>query len=211
MTPKRLLQTAIFIITLFATLTIAIFPAYAVAPALPEFNSFVKTSTIGLPGMVSGVYVDGLFALNVVQQPKNNAGYVSKTPEKLTEFRNARQQKNVGLLAHNYLAGQYFTQLKVGQIVNVIYGDGKVEKFVITNIYKYQAVSPESPYSDFVNLDDGQRTQVEPLFKKMYGGSHHLTLQTCIAKDKELSWGRLFITADPVKDPELTRETSSDN
>jgi hypothetical protein len=120
------------------------------------------------------------------------------------------QQKNVGLLAHNYLAGQYFTQLKIGQIIRVVYGDGKIENFIVTEIARYQAISPNSPYSDFTNLATGERSNVESVFKKAYAGPHHLTLQTCIAKDNELSWGRLFIIAEPMKNSVQTINSTSD-
>jgi hypothetical protein len=211
MTPKRLLQTILFTVVLIATLTISVLPAYAAdIPALPDFSTFASNAKNGEPGIVRGIYVDGLFALKVVQQPKENAGYVSKTPDALTEFRNARQQKNVGLLAHNYLAGQYFTQLKIGQIIRVVYGDGKIENFIVTEIARYQAISPNSPYSDFTNLATGERSNVESVFKKAYAGPHHLTLQTCIAKDNELSWGRLFIIAEPMKNSVQTINSTSD-
>ncbi len=201
MTPKRLIQTIILTAILIVTLSLAALPAYAAntAPAQPEFSTFVSEAKNGEPGIARGVYVDNLFALKIVQQPKENAGYVSQTPDVVTEFRSARQQKNVGLLAHNYLAGQYFSQLKIGQIIRVVYGDGKIENFVVTEIARYQAISPNSPYSDFINLGTGEKSTVETIFKKAYTGSRHLTLQTCIAKDKELSWGRLFIFAEPVK------------
>jgi hypothetical protein len=40
------------------------------------------------------------------------------------------------------------------------------------------------------------------MFKRVYFGDRHLTFQTCIAKDGEASWGRLFVIAVPK--PETT-------
>ena len=198
MTPKRLFQIMSFSLILIVTLTIAVLPAGAApAPALPEFDSFVAAVKSGEPGIARGLYVDDQFALKVAQQPKDNPAFVSTKPDILTEFRYARQQGNVGLLAHNYLAGQYFSQIEINQVIYVVFGDGKFEAFKVTNIYRYQAVSPESPYSDLIDLATAKKSNVETIFKRIYTGSHHLVLQTCINQDGNSSWGRLFIIAEP--------------
>jgi hypothetical protein len=58
---------------------------------------------------------------------------------------------------------------------------------------------PESTYSQFIDLATGKGTDAEGVFRKVYMGDGHLTFQTCIAKDGQLSWGRLFVVAEPFE------------
>jgi hypothetical protein len=102
------------------------------------------------------------------------------------------------LLAHNYLAGANFSELEKGDIIFLIYGDGRTQKFVVDDIQAYRATDPLSPYSYFENLNNEELLSAEQLFNKVYRGEFHLTLQTCIEKDGNLSWGRLFIIAKPI-------------
>jgi hypothetical protein len=103
----------------------------------------------------------------------------------------------VGLLAHNNLSGRLFSKLAVGQEVRLVYGDGKVEYFVIKQISKYQALQPTSPYSSFRDLTNDEKLTAEQLFNKVYRGDRHVTFQTCIEASGNLSWGRLFVVAQP--------------
>ena len=113
----------------------------------------------------------------------------------------ASQYGNVGLLAHNNLAGKFFSGLAVGQQVRLVYGDGKTETFVITEILRYQALQPTSPYSSFRNLDKTDDTlTAEQMFKRAYLGDRHMTFQTCIEAYGNPSWGRLFVIAVPKTD-----------
>ena len=82
----------------------------------------------------------------------------------------------------------------------MVYGDGHVEYFVITEVLHYQALQPTSPYSSFRNLDKDETLSAENMFKRVYFGDRHLTFQTCIAQDGEASWGRLFVIATPVSE-----------
>jgi hypothetical protein len=190
--------------SLFAAIFISLFinPVHALAAgsgaALPNFSDFSKTVQNGKADVLRGVYVQDVLALPVVQQPSNNAGFVSGNNGEATQFGMATQFGNIGLLAHNHLAGKTFSQLTVGQEVRLVYGDGKVESFVVTEVLKYQALQPNSAYSDFRSLDDGKTTlNAEQMFKRVYFGNRHVTFQTCIAKDGNTSWGRLFVIAIP--------------
>ncbi len=165
--------------------------------ALPNFSDFSKTVQNGDAKALRGVYVPDALALPVIQQPVGNAGYVSTDDGKLTQFAMASQFGNVGLLAHNHLSGKFFSQLAVGQEVRLVYGNGKVEYFVITEVLQYQALQPASPYSSFHNLNKDETLTAEQMFKRVYFGDRHVTFQTCIAKDGNPSWGRLFIIATP--------------
>ena len=143
------------------------------------------------------VSVGGVFAFPVVQQPVNNAGYVSSNANEITQFRMASQMGNIGLLAHNHLAGKSFSQLAVGQEVRLTYDDGHVEYFIISKILEFQALQPYSVYSSFKDLNSDETLTAEQLFNEVYRGDRHVTFQTCIEANGNLSWGRLFIIAIP--------------
>jgi hypothetical protein len=164
---------------------------------LPTFSDFSKTVQNGDVNVLRGVYVPDVLALPVVQQPAGNAGYVSTDDGKITQFGMASQNANIGLLAHNHLSGKSFSQLAVGQEVRLVYGNGKVVTFVITEVLQYQALQPTSPYSSFRNLNKDETLTAEQMFKRVYVGDRHVTFQTCIAKNGNSSWGRLFVIAGP--------------
>ena len=165
--------------------------------ALPDYESFVTSVQNGQAGVLRGVYVDGVLALPVVQQPVGHPGFVSQNADEITQFNMAAEVGNVGLLAHNFLSGASFTYLAPGQEVLLIYGDGTVEHFVIDQIYQYQALQPYSPNSEFRDLETNVTITAQELFRKVYRGERHVTFQTCIAANGNSSWGRLFITAQP--------------
>jgi len=165
---------------------------------LPKFTDFSSSVQNGQKDILRGVYVDKVLALPIVQQPTGNAGYVSNTDGEVTQFRMASQYGNVGLLAHNLLSGKSFSALTAGQEVRLVYGDGHIEYFTIKEVLKYQALQPNSAYSSFRNLDKKDETlTAEQMFKRVYFGDHHITFQTCIEAEGNLSWGRLFVIAVP--------------
>lgn len=155
-------------------------------------SATTKTTT------VESVRVDGVLDLPVVQQPKGDTNYVSPKNGELTQFATVSQYGNIGLLAHNYLSGKMISRLVAGQVVHILYSDGSTESFVITEILRYQALDPKSPYSSFQDLDDEtEALSVGQMFDRVYAGERHLTFQTCIAQDGISSWGRLFVVAMP--------------
>jgi len=167
------------------------------AATLPGFADFSKSVQNGDAGTLRGVYVADVFALPVVQQPVSNAGFVSNNEGVTTQFGMASQYGNIGLLAHNNLSGKSFLQLTIGQEVRLVYGNGKTEVFVISEVLRYQALEPTSPYSSFRNQDKDETLTAEQMFKRVYFGDRHLTFQTCIDANGNPSWGRLFIIAVP--------------
>src|SRR5574338_1126016 len=64
---------------------------------LPDFAEFSKTVQNSDPSVLRGVYIPGVLALPVVQQPAGNAGYVSGNNGEVTQFGMAAQFGNVGL------------------------------------------------------------------------------------------------------------------
>jgi len=168
--------------------------------SLPTFLDFSKSVQNGQADMLRGVYASNVLALPIAQQPSGNAGYVSSNDGEATQFRMASQFGNVGLLAHNHLSGKSFSGLAVGQEIRLVYGDGRVEYFVVKEVLKYQALQPNSPYSSFKNPDKSETLTAEQMFKRVYFGDRHITFQTCINAEGNASWGRLFVIAVPKEE-----------
>ena len=185
--------------SLFLAIFLSLFftPISAQAASLPSFLDFSKSVQNGDAKTLRGVYASNVIALPVVQQPSSNAGYVSNHDGEVTQFGMASQFGNIGLLAHNHLSGKSFSQLTVGQEIRLVYGDGRVEYFVVTEVLRYQALQPTSPYSSFRNLDKDETLSAEGMFKRVYFGDRHITFQTCISAEGNSSWGRLFVIAVP--------------
>jgi len=144
------------------------------------------------------LYFGDSVILPVVQQPGDKPNYVSTNDGEVTQFSSASQYGNIGLLAHNYLSGKSFSHLAIGQEIHLEYEDGKTESFIITEILHYRALQPKDPFSSFQNLNDKDEIlSASQMFERVYAGGRHITLQTCIAKNGNSSWGRLFVVAIP--------------
>ena len=196
----RTLLNAVIFLTLFTGLFFQPSPTSALGDdksRLPNFAEFSKSVQNNETNTLRGVYVPDVLALPVIQQPAGNAGYVSSRDGEITQFGMASQFGNFGLLAHNHLSGSFFAQLVVGQEVRLVFGDGRVEYFVISQILQFQALQPASPYSSFRDLATDNTLTAEQLFNKVYRGERHLTFQTCISANDSPSWGRLFVIATP--------------
>jgi hypothetical protein len=162
--------------------------------------AFAHSVQNGKPGQVTGLYVQGVLAFPVVQQPFSDASYVSELPDTITQFRMAAQYHTIGLLAHDYLAGAFFPKLHPGSEIVVVFGDGRLKKYQVYEVQKYQALSPSNPYSSFVDLSDQKTFSADQLFYHTYGlGNDTLVLQSCISTPSIPSWGRIFILAHPVE------------
>jgi hypothetical protein len=184
-----------FLVSLFYNpLTTRALGNVVVLPTLADFSKSVQN---GKADVLRGVYVNDVLALPIIQQPAGNPGYVSNNDGEVTQFGMPAKYGNVGLLAHNTLSGKFFSGLAVGQEVRLVYGDGKTETFVITEVLRYQALQPTSPYSSFRNLNKDETLSAEQMFKRVYFGDRHVTFQTCIESDGVSSWGRLFVIAVP--------------
>ena len=180
-------------------------PTHAETPVLPDLTAFVLSVENGHSNTLRGVYVDGIFALPVIQQPSTDAFYISKLADGLTQFSLAARYGNIGLLAHDYLSGQYFPQLTLGKRVFLVYGKGQIETFRITNVYRYRAIDPYDTTSNFIGLDTNQYLTDYQVFSKVYVGTEHVTFQTCIEQDGNLSWGRLFVIAELDTGPDSSK------
>jgi hypothetical protein len=165
---------------------------------LPTFTDFVKQVQNGEANVLRGVYVSDVLALPITQQPTGNPNYVSDNNGEATQFSTASQYGNIGLLAHNTLSGRSFSQLAEGQEVRLVYGDGEVESFLVTQVLRFQALQPKSAWSRFRNMRGGEILSTGEMFERVYSGRRHVTFQTCIRAYGNWNWGRLFVLAMPV-------------
>jgi hypothetical protein len=192
-------------IIFFSALSTTFIPTYDVqalsypshVESLPSLNRFISQVKNGQSGQLRGVYVPELLADAVVQQPKENNGFVSSRQNTVTQFGLASRFGSTGLLAHNNLAGASFSQLEPGQKIYLVYGDGEVSTFTVSEILRYQALSPKSISSKFIDLKTNDILKASEVFSNVYDRPEQVIFQTCIANGEELSWGRLFVIAEP--------------
>lgn len=165
-----------------------------------DLDFFVQAVINGNPNQVVGVYIPETLALPIRQQPDNDNNFVSTEPEVITQFRAAERFRTIGLLAHNYLAGQRFYDIQPSEMVILIYGDGSLRYYQVSTVQKYQALSPNSPQSDFIDLSDptSSRLTAGDVFNRIYTQGDRVVFQTCILNHGDPSWGRMFITATPL-------------
>lgn len=167
-----------------------------------KFNQFIKNVTAKKIGnQYVGMIVPKLFTLPIAQQPTGRPDFVSNEPEVVTEFSLTREYGSTGLLAHNHLAGLNFSKLKENDLIVLVTANKEYKLYKVDKILSYQALSPNSPYSNFVDLKDSSRIlSAVDLFMEVYTEEGSLVIQTCIAQGNEPSWGRLFVLAFPVTD-----------
>lgn len=202
--------TALFSLSLFLARPMALIPVTAgsstdttteASQLAGSVEKFSATVVNGNARQIVGIFAEDTFAFPIVQQPNGNAGYVSTLDSVVTQFSTASLYGSIGLVAHNNLAGARFSDLKVGDKLVLVYGDGTKLTYEISEVDQYQALSPYSPYSNFVDVKDTSVTlSVSDMFMKIYNPDDRLILQTCIAKDGVDSWGRMFVVAEPVED-----------
>jgi hypothetical protein len=160
------------------------------------FEEFVASVTNGYARLVTGVFVPDVLALPVLQQPNGNPAHITTKENAATQFGIASDYGAIGILAHNFLAGEQFVQLKKGMKVYVVYGDGSYKSFVVDKIRHFQALQPNSPRSNFLDLDNSNaQLSADQLFHQTYGQSGSVVLQTCIEDNGINTWGRLIIIA----------------
>jgi hypothetical protein len=166
-------------------------------PTVVEFSHSVHN---GDANDLRGVYVANVLNLPVVQQPVDRPYFVSNRNGEVTQFAMAAHYGSIGLLAHNTLSGKSFSNLAMGQEVQLVFGDGRVEYFEISQILTFQALEPESVSSSFRNLDRNELLSAVEMFNRAYAGEDRLVFQTCIAAEGNVSWGRLFVIAVPKEE-----------
>ena len=166
-----------------------------------QLETFAASVINGQADQVVGVYVPSVFALPVLQQPGGQARYVSDQDNTVTQVSSVDRYSSIGLLAHNYLSGERFFELEEGQDVTILHGDGHQDGYRINKIDRYQALTPTSVYSNFIDLADSTQTVISAgdLFSRIYTKPDQVVFQTCIEANGDPSWGRIFISAERIK------------
>ena len=138
----------------------------------------------------------GHFYYPIVQQPSGNYWYVSKKENVVTQFSLAN---NVTLMAHNYLAGEQFLDLDVGDTIYLMTKDGLMV-YSVYDIDYYETIS----YTRYRDLETDKVSTIYEIVEKHYSNTS-LTLQTCLEKDGDWTWGITFLSARRVstKSPAL--------
>jgi len=162
-----------------------------------DFESFYSTLNLNGGENIVGLFVEEKIALEVVQQPKASQGYVTAIDGIATQFRTAKYYGSFGFLAHNFLSGENFFDLELGDEITMIDADGNELSYTVSDIRSYEALDPRSTRSDFIDLETGEHVGNLDLFHDIYESENRLVLQTCIEKDGDWEWGRLFIIAEP--------------
>ncbi len=167
--------------------------------ALPSLEKFVSSIEEGNSSSLAGVYADGLFALEIVEQPSGRDAFVAARPGVVTLFSEAEDFGSVGLLAHNYLAGSYFFDLEMHEQISLISGDGILTSYRVIAFRRFEALDSRNPKSNFHDLTKGQNITAEKVFRQVYAHKNRLIFQTCIQENGNDEWGRLFVIAEPVE------------
>ncbi|HOD06176.1 MAG TPA: hypothetical protein PKH92_14115, partial [Anaerolineaceae bacterium] len=111
-----------------------------VAEDIPELSEFIAGVKNGQPDQLVGIYAAGALTQPIVQQPVTDPAFVSTQPGEVTQFGLASNYGTIGLLAHNYLAGADFFELAAGQLIVLVYGDGRLAYYQVQSVQQYQAL-----------------------------------------------------------------------
>ena len=173
-------------------------PTAAPPEVSPAFQQFIDTMADGNPNEVRGVYIENVLSLPIVQQPDDDPVFVSTQLGTVTQFRSAANYGVTGLLAHNYLSGELFFNLAIGNEVRIVFGDGSYHRYLVSGTYSFQKMNPSSLQSDFTELATGDHLTSGQVFARFYSNGDKVTFQTCIERDGVSNWGLLFVVADPI-------------
>lgn len=180
----------------------------AATSSTPTLGIFSVQVNNGNSQQITGLFSEDVFALPVLQQPGGHPEYVNTKDNTVTQFSMATSYGSLGFLAHNFLAGRFFSSLSKDGHIDIVYGDGHFQSYTIVEIRSFQATSPSSVQSNFLDLATGDTLTAAQLFYQTYGVEGNLVLQTCISAHGNDSWGRLFVIAVPsiaaVETPNVT-------
>ncbi len=111
----------------------------------------------------------------------------------------------IWLLGHNNLVGAAFLKLQVGDEFFIHFQDSRTQWYKVDSIRRYRAITPESDGTNLVevsypSLNDITGQEEEPFsVKNKVLQDGYVTLQTCISKDGNGIWGRLFVIAKKIE------------
>jgi hypothetical protein len=171
----------------------------ALSPDSEGLVNTAQTNEYREPAHVTAVFAPEIFDLLVEQQPPNHSMYVTEKEGYATQFARPARYNVIGLLAHNTHSGILFYGLDIGHEIYTIMGDGQVLKYQVVIISDFQKLQPGNSRSDYVDLESGLRMSTDEVFARFYKNGPHLTLQTCLEREQNQSWGVRFIIAMPLE------------
>lgn len=140
--------------------------------------------------------------LSVQQQPKDNPEFVTQDSGKVSQFQPANEYGVLGIIAHNYLEGARFLKLTVDREVVMTGSElNEIQIVRIKGIYRYQALDPDSSYSEFIELGHNKKLSSSEVFLRHYVDTDQadpakVTLQTCFEIDGKSNAGRVFFEGE---------------
>jgi hypothetical protein len=135
-----------------------------------------------------------------VPQPSGDYAWVSKDSNALTEFSMSKDWYGIPTYgAHNYEIGKYISKLNIGDTIafqegTPQRGGGYAKK--VTGVRRFQAERPRDYLSPLIDLDTGKKYTSTELSKEIYKNKKGTVFQTCIEKDGNINWGRLFVITE---------------
>jgi hypothetical protein len=165
---------------------------------VPTLETFRLSVSSGESDQITGIWVDGLMAFEIVQ---GNGNFVPSKPNTAATYEWATAHGVTALLIHNHLGGTRIYDLETGVMIAIIYGDGSLTWYVAEEGTRYEAQNYSlegfaGPFRSWTCTDCEFDLSVSDLRRRHYAGPHHLALQTCIQADGRV--GLLIIEAQPA-------------
>jgi hypothetical protein len=103
------------------------------------------------------------------------------------------------LLVHSFMdTAQNIYSLKEADVF-FLYQGNEISFWRVEEIDMYQALTPDSTQSDFIDLENpGEVLDTNTAFWEVYGAvrdQETIVLQTCFTRDGDPNWGRYFVRA----------------
>lgn len=133
----------------------------------------------------------GLLRLTIAPQ-NGDPMAVTIAPDQVTLYETAYDAGVIGLLAHNYLAGEVFYQLEPGDRLYLNH-----TAYQVRQVIQYQTLNPY----EFLDLETGRVLTGEEAIRAIYldQADGTLVLQTCLEKYGDPDWGLTFWIAEAVR------------
>ena len=144
----------------------------------------------------------------IVQQPKGDPLWISNNIDAFTQIEQPRKEFGTSVFAiHTYGSKNDLYDLKINDFI--VYKTISIDNncnvhanlvfYRVKDILRYQALSPRNPATPLIDLVTGKQYSVESIIDKVYGNNEYVILQTCIYKNGNTAWGRLFVVLEEIK------------
>jgi len=136
----------------------------------------------------------------IVQQKDGKIDWVSPDENVFTQFIQPYNNRGTyAYIAHNYGAGKHLFNLKIGDVIAYTKKDkgmGALWKEEVKEIRKYQALQPKNVLSPLIDLASGKKVKAEDATHEIYRNNKRTVFQTCIEKNGNPNWGRIFVITE---------------